>query len=103
MFTTSPHLFAGAKESAYRSVEARVNLYRYGCDCYAYTLVAAGYADLVIESGLKAYDIGGLIRIIEAAGGFVTDWQGGRPEQGGDIIAAGSSAVHKEAMALLNA
>ena len=25
----------------------------YGCDCYAYGLVAAGHVDLVIESGLK--------------------------------------------------
>lgn len=25
----------------------------YGCDCYAYGLLAAGYTDLVVESGLK--------------------------------------------------
>lgn len=25
----------------------------YGCDCYAYALLASGYVDLVIESGLK--------------------------------------------------
>lgn len=25
----------------------------YGCDCYAYALLATGYVDLVIESGLK--------------------------------------------------
>lgn len=101
LFTTSPHLFSGGRETAYRAVESRVNLFRYGCDCYAYTLVAAGHADLAIECGLAPYDIGGLIRIIEAAGGIVTDWQGGRPEQGGDILAAGSAAVHREALALL--
>ncbi len=101
LFTTSPHLFAGQRGPAYRSVEAKVNLFRYGCDCYAYMLVASGHADLVIESDLKAYDIGGLIAIIEAAGGIVTDWSGGRPEQGGDILAAGSRTVHEEALALL--
>ena len=101
LFTTSPQLFADGKKQAYLSVEDRVNLVRYGCDCYAYMLVASGHADLVIESGLKAYDIGGLIAILESAGATVTDWQGGRPEQGGDILAAGSRAVHEEALALL--
>ena len=101
LFTTSPHLFAGDQEAAYRAVEAEVNLFRYGCDCYAYTLVASGNADLVIENGLKAYDIGGLIAILESAGAVVTDWQGGRPEQGGNILAAGSREVHAEALSLL--
>lgn len=101
LFTTSPYLFAGERERAYRSVEEKVNLVRYGCDCYAYTLVASGNADLVIESDLKSYDIGGLITILESAGAVVTNWQGGRPEQGGDILAAGSRQVHEEALALL--
>jgi inositol-phosphate phosphatase/L-galactose 1-phosphate phosphatase/histidinol-phosphatase len=25
----------------------------YGCDCYAYGLLAAGHVDLIIERGLK--------------------------------------------------
>jgi histidinol phosphatase-like enzyme (inositol monophosphatase family) len=103
LFTTSPHLFSGDQARAYRSVEEKVNLFRYGCDCYAYTLVASGNADLVVENGLNPYDIGGLITILESAGAIVTNWQGDRPEQGGDIVAAGSQAVHEEALALLNA
>lgn len=27
----------------------------YGCDCYAYALLASGFVDLVVESGLKVY------------------------------------------------
>jgi fructose-1,6-bisphosphatase/inositol monophosphatase family enzyme len=27
----------------------------YGCDCYAYGLLASGHADLVIEHGLKVF------------------------------------------------
>lgn len=101
LFTTSPHLFNDGKAERYRSVESQVNLFRYGCDCYAYALVAGGHADLVIESGLQAYDIGALIAILESAGAVVTNWDGGRAEKGGDIIAAGSRAVHEEALALL--
>ncbi|MCR9136405.1 MAG: histidinol-phosphatase [Alphaproteobacteria bacterium] len=101
LFTTSPHLYSGLKNTAYRAVEEKVNLFRYGCDCYAFALVASGHADLVIESDLESYDIGGLIAILESAGGVVTNWQGGRPEQGGDILASGSREVHEEALALL--
>ena len=39
-------------------------------------------AVLIIETGLQPYDIIALIPIIEAAGGIVTDWSGGRAERG---------------------
>lgn len=102
LFTTSPHIFSGDSLARYRAVEDRVRLFRYGCDCYAYALLASGHIDLVIESDLKPYDICALIPIIEQAGGVVTTWDGGRPENGGNIVAAGSKAVHEAAMALLN-
>ncbi len=31
----------------------------------------------------------------------MTDWQGGRAEAGGNVIAAGSAALHREALELL--
>lgn len=101
LFTTSPHIF-GADLEAYTRVEEKVRLFRYGVDCYAYALLAAGHVDLVVENGLKPYDVGALIPIVEQAGGIMTTWDGGRPEDGGRILAAGSRAVHDEAMALLN-
>ena len=101
MFTTSPYLFADDRIDRYRAVENRVNMARYGCDCYAYSLVASGNIDLVIESGLAPYDVGGLIMLLESAGAIMTTWDGGRPEQGGNIIAAGSRAVHEEALELV--
>lgn len=102
LFTTSPHIFEGVAAERYRAVESRVRLFRYGVDCYAYALLASGHIDLVIENGLKPYDVGALIPLIEQAGGIMTDWQGGRPEMGGSIIAAGSPAVHAAALKLLN-
>ncbi|QLF71200.1 histidinol-phosphatase [Peteryoungia desertarenae] len=103
LFTTSPHLFAGWEVGCYEAVQDRVKLFRYGVDCYAYALLAAGHVDLVIETMLKPYDVGALIPLIEQAGGVITTWDGGRPENGGSIIAAGSAKVHAEAMALLKA
>lgn len=101
MFTTSPHMFTGSARERYESVQEKVRLFRYGVDCYAYALLAAGHVDLVIESGLKPYDVGGLIPVIEQAGGIITDWEGGPAENGGNIIAAGSRAVYEQAMAIL--
>jgi histidinol phosphatase-like enzyme (inositol monophosphatase family) len=102
LFTTSPHIFGEDEIGKYRAVERQVRLFRYGIDCYAYALLAAGHVDLVIENSLKPYDVGGIIPVIEQAGGIITTWDGGRPEMGGSIIAAGSHAVHQEALAILS-
>ncbi|MEK1933920.1 MAG: histidinol-phosphatase [Pararhizobium sp.] len=101
LFTTSPHLYTGDIKSRFEAVQSRVQLARYGCDCYAFALLASGHIDLVIECGLKPYDVGGLIPLIEQAGGIVTDWNGGPAEMGGEIIAAGSAEIHAQALAIL--
>lgn len=103
MFTTSPHLFTESRKTRFEAVQDKVRLFRYGVDCYAYALLAAGHVDLVVECGLKPYDVGGLIPVIEQAGGIITTWDGGPAEMGGEIIAAGSRKVYDEAMALLRA
>ena len=40
--------------------------------------------------------------LMQAAGGIVTDWQGGSAAQGGQVIAAASEALHRAALDLLN-
>lgn len=102
LMTTSPFIFSDDLASSYRRVEQSVRLARYGCDCYAYAMLASGHVDLVVESDLKPYDVGGLIPLVEQAGGKMTTWSGGSPESGGNIIAAGSAELHAEAMELLN-
>ncbi|WP_174802137.1 histidinol-phosphatase [Martelella limonii] len=102
LFTTSPRIIAPALQSHYDRLEDRVRLARYGTDCYAYCLLAGGHVDLVVETGLKPYDIGALIAIVEQAGGVFTTWKGERPEDGGDIVAAATPELHQAALALLN-
>ena len=101
MATTSPKMFSGDALRAYDRVESVARLARYGCDCYAYCMLAAGHIDLVIESGLKPYDIVALIPIIEGAGGVVTSWDGGSAARGGSIVASGDRRVHAAALELL--
>ncbi|MGI6244187.1 MAG: histidinol-phosphatase [Pseudochelatococcus sp.] len=100
--TTSPRMFGGAVLDAYNRVERECRLARYGYDCYAYAMVAAGHLDLVVEAGLKPCDIVALVPVIEAAGGIVTSWTGGAVTQGGTVVAAGDPRVHEAALALLN-
>ncbi|MBZ0218774.1 MAG: histidinol-phosphatase [Fimbriimonadaceae bacterium] len=104
LMTTSPQLFEQTAElPRFQNVENKVQMTRYGGDCYNYGLLAAGHIDLVIEAGLHRYDIAPLIPIIEAAGGIVTDWKGGNPLETGTVIAAGDAAIHAAAMDLIAA
>jgi myo-inositol-1(or 4)-monophosphatase len=101
MSTTSPRLFDEAALPGYERVEGAVKLTRYGYDCYAYCMLAAGHLDLVVESGLKSYDIVPLIPIIEGAGGIVTSWDGGPATQGGSVVACGDKRLHASVLELL--
>src|SRR5437764_5999595 len=74
LFTTSPRLMNTSDRRAFGRVDDAVRLSRYGGDCYAYCMVAAGHVDLVIETELKPHDIAALIPIITGAGGVVTNW-----------------------------
>ena len=101
LFTTFPEVGTPAEAKAFRRVADEVKLTRYGCDCYAYALLAAGQIDLVIEAGLQAYDIQAPIAVIEAAGGIVTDWSGGPVHNGGRALAAATPELHRAALELL--
>lgn len=95
LFTTAPELFSGLAARQYQAIEEQVRLHRYGVDCYAFAMLAAGHVDVVMEAGLKPYDIAALIPIIEGAGGCVTTWEGGNAVDGGTIVASGDPALHE--------
>jgi myo-inositol-1(or 4)-monophosphatase len=102
LMSTAPELFKpGIERRRFGQVAERVRMTRYGGDCYAYCMLAAGHVDLVVEAGLKIFDIVPLIPIIEAAGGVVTDWTGAPPIAGGRVVAAGDAALHAAALRIL--
>lgn len=100
-FTTFPEVGSAADAAGFHAVAKEAKLTRYGMDCYAYALVAAGQVDLVIEAGLAPYDIQAPIAVVQAAGGIVTDWQGGPAHDGGRALAAANSKIHAAALAIL--
>ena len=101
VMTTSPWLLSDAQRERYHRVEGKARLHRYGGDCYAYCMLAAGFVDVVIEAGLKPYDVAALIPIVEGAGGVITTWTGESALAGGAVIAAGDRRVHAQACKLL--
>jgi myo-inositol-1(or 4)-monophosphatase len=103
LYTTSPRLMNAVDRPIFERVEEVVRLSRYGGDCYAYCMLAAGHVDLVIETELKPHDIMALVPIITGAGGVVTTWEGSPAYAGGRIVAAGDRRIHDAAMKMLNA
>ena len=101
IYTTYPEVGSKVEALAFHQVAQLCKLTRYGMDCYAYALLAAGHIDLVIEAGLQAYDIQAPIALVRAAGGVATDWGGGNPMNGGRCICAATPELHAAALKIL--
>ena len=100
--TDADACFNGAERGAWAQVRAASRLARFGCDAYAYAMVAAGAMDLVLEAGLQSWDVEAAVPVIEGAGGMVTDWRGdpiGR--HGGQMAIAGDRRCLDEALVAL--
>jgi myo-inositol-1(or 4)-monophosphatase len=100
--STDPTLFRAGEFDAFERVRKASKVVRYGFDCYAYSMLASGYIDCVIESGLKPFDIAALIPIITGAGGGVCAWDGASAAQGGQVLAYGDERVREASMTLLS-
>src|SRR5262249_23005462 len=103
LFATTPDMFKGADAESFQRLKGAVKLARFGGDCYAYGLLAAGVIDVVAEASLQPYDYAALVPVIAGAGGRMTDWQG-RPlalASDGRVLACGDPAISAAARGLL--
>ncbi|WP_380931704.1 histidinol-phosphatase [Sphingomonas qilianensis] len=101
LHTTSPEQIGEGLANGFERLKAAVRMTRYGGECYAMAMIAAGRIDLAIEPSLQPYDIVALIPIIKRAGGIVTRLDGGPAEEGGAVVVAATSALHAEALRIL--
>jgi fructose-1,6-bisphosphatase/inositol monophosphatase family enzyme len=107
--TTDAKLFSGTEAAAFDEVRATAKLARYGCDCYAYAMIALGTIDLVLESGLAPWDVAALVPVIAGAGGHIGDWRGDpipddwflRADARMQVAACGDVRVRDDALAAL--
>ena len=111
LYATTPHMFAeGFESERFGSLRDMVKRPLYGCDCYAYALVASGFgADLVVEADLGLYDYAALVPVVTGGGGCMTDWNGDEltiphhEASKGRVVAAANGALHSAAIEVLRA
>jgi len=103
LFATSPYMFGEAERVRFERLASTVRMTRFGADCYAYGLLAAGWVDLVVEADMKPHDFLALAPIVTGAGGVMSDWRGRALglDSGGQICAAATPALHAAALACL--
>ena len=104
IFSTTDHnLFPGGDAEIYRKVSGACGIRTYGGDGYAYGLLASGWIDVVLESGLKLHDFAALSTVVEGAGGIMTDWAGAplTAKSDGRVLAVGNAALHARLLALI--
>lgn len=100
--TTSTEFFESpAERQLLERLISGARLVRFGCDCYGYGLLAAGFVDVVVEAGLKPWDVQPFLPIVEAAGGAVANWEGEPADQGGRVVAAANKSLLAEVLALV--
>ena len=101
MATTSGHEFGIKKWKAYQSLEDSVKVTTTGSDCYNYGLLASGYLDLVAERLSAPHDYLPLIKIVEGAGGVISDWDGNElidNQHNVYVLASASKELHQLAL-----
>ncbi len=94
LMTTMPELLDGPQDRHWMTLKDEARLVRYGCDCYAFMMLACGHVDIVIETGVQSYDVAGLIPLVRQAGGCFTSWDGGDPSRGGQVVATANPRLH---------
>ncbi len=101
--TTSPYVFANKNDQKiFEEVVKNVKTVRLGGDCYSYCLLADGHVDIILESGLKPWDIRALEPIIKNAGGILKTWEGDNIFNGGRILAAANKKLFQKTKTKLN-
>ena len=91
---------ARERSAAYAHLAAHTYRQRTWGDCYGYTLVATGRAEVALDPIMHVWDCAALLPIVEEAGGRFTDWRGRRTVWGGEALAT-NAALHQQVLKLL--
>lgn len=104
LYIGSLSMFEGENFEGFLKLSRAAKVTQFACDCYAYGLLAMGWADLLVEQRLGLYDVAGVAPIITGAGGFISDW-GGKPIDmnfNGTAVAAICRELAMQAAAVFN-
>ena len=87
--------------TAYDALQQRAKLVRTWGDCYGYLLLATGWADIVLDPVMNAWDIAALVPIVRGAGGTISDWKGGAAYPAQSTVASATPELHASVLAAL--
>jgi histidinol phosphatase-like enzyme (inositol monophosphatase family) len=72
----------------WQSLLNTTGMYRTWGDCFGYTLIASGGADIMCDPTLNLWDLVALLPVLRGAGAAVCDWQGKPADTATSLIAA---------------
>lgn len=99
---TDERLVAQHRDIAgFRRLAGRAGVLRGWGDCYGYFLLAAGFADVMMDPIMMPWDLLPLVPVVRGAGAIITAWDGGDVLKGASAVAA-SPGLHREVIAELN-
>jgi inositol-phosphate phosphatase/L-galactose 1-phosphate phosphatase/histidinol-phosphatase len=103
LYATSPYVFEGRDRQRFDRLHDLIRFPMFGNDCFAYGLVASGWADLVVEARMSVYDYAAVVPVAEGAGGVISDWQGKALglETDGRVVLSGDRRIHDATLAIL--
>jgi histidinol-phosphatase len=101
LFYTSLKWFAKAgRQEDFIEIVKRTQTQRGFGDFYGHVLVAQGSGELMVEHGVKVWDVGAIYPIVVEAGGQFTDWEGNPTIRRPDVLIS-NGLVHAEVLRLL--
>ncbi len=89
-----------ANRRGFDALVAATKTFRTWGDCYGYLLLSSGFADIMVDPMLKAFDVLPLIPVVRGAGAMITDWAG-EPAGADRSCVASHPALHAQVLALL--
>ncbi|XP_059309089.1 bifunctional phosphatase IMPL2, chloroplastic-like [Lycium ferocissimum] len=98
---------------AYNRLAYKVGETFFNGNCIAYSELAAGMLQVVVDCAVEPYGLLGLVPIVEGAGGIITDWQGNQlswqpspgssiPRDGFKVVAASDLTTHQQIISELS-
>ena len=103
IFATSIDMFTDSERQQFDRLSTATCFRSFGADCYAYGLLASGYADIVMESDMSTHDFLALVPVIEGSGGCISDWHG-KPLNdfsGRQVLATANPTLHQQCLAMI--
>jgi histidinol phosphatase-like enzyme (inositol monophosphatase family) len=88
LITDARHAAEHHPTANFNALARESKFWRTWADGYGYTLLATGYADIMLDPVMNPWDIMAAVPVIRGAGGTITDFAGNDPVSGKSIIAA---------------